>query len=154
MKRVIMLVIVAAAAIAGVQQLRAHCEVPCGIYDDPLRIALMREHVTTIEKSMNMIVTLSGEDGKNYNQLVRWIENKEYHADELQHIVAQYFMTQRVKPVDGANAAAHAAYVEQLSLLHQLLIAAMKSKQTTDLEQIAAMRGIIDRFEAAYLKKQ
>lgn len=153
MKRVIVLVVIA-VVFAGVQQLRAHCEVPCGIYDDPLRIALMREHVATIEKSMNMINTLSGEDEKNYNQLVRWIGNKENHADELQRIVSQYFMTQRVKPADAADPAAQAAYVEQLSLLHQLLIAAMKSKQTVDLEHVAAMRGIIDRFEAAYLKKQ
>ena len=30
----------------------SHCEVPCGIYGDPMRLDVMAEHVTTIEKSM------------------------------------------------------------------------------------------------------
>ena len=77
----------------------AHCEVPCGIYDDAARIALMREHITTVEKSMHMVEELSGAESMNYNQIVRWVNNKETHADEIQHIVSQYFMTQRVKPV-------------------------------------------------------
>jgi len=153
MKRATVLVMLA-LAVAGVQQLRAHCEVPCGIYDDPLRIALMREHITTIEKSMNMIRTLTGESEKNYNQIVRWIDNKEHHAEELQHIAWQYFMTQRIKPVDATDKVGHAVYVQQLAVLHELLIAAMKAKQTVDLEHVAAMRGLVDRFEASYLKKQ
>ena len=74
----------------------AHCEIPCGIYDDAARFTEMREHVATIEKSMNQISEL--EKGGNANQLVRWVSNKEHHANEVQHIVSQYFMTQRVKP--------------------------------------------------------
>jgi len=151
MRNTIVLITMLLAVMWG-QQVRAHCEVPCGIYDDPLRIALMREHIVTIEKSMNMIRTLSGEEEKNYNQIVRWVNNKEHHAEELQHIVSQYFMTQRVKPVDPGDESGHAAYLEQLGLLHELLIAAMKSKQTIDLEQIATMRRLVDGFEAAYLK--
>ena len=33
----------------------AHCEIPCGIYDDQLRAKLIAEHATTIEKSMKKI---------------------------------------------------------------------------------------------------
>ena len=32
--------------------LDAHCQVPCGIYDDPARIAELREDATTIEKAI------------------------------------------------------------------------------------------------------
>ena len=32
--------------------------------------------------------------------------NKEEHANQLQHIVTQYFMTQRIKPVDQKDEAA------------------------------------------------
>lgn len=39
----------------------AHCEIPCGIYGDQARVDLIREHVTTIEKSMDMIEKLSKE---------------------------------------------------------------------------------------------
>ena len=37
----------------------AHCEIPCGIYDDQLRTQLIAEHATTIEKSMKKINELS-----------------------------------------------------------------------------------------------
>ncbi|MDD3643716.1 MAG: superoxide dismutase [Ni] [Candidatus Krumholzibacteria bacterium] len=151
MKRALVLMAIMLSFI-GVRQMYAHCEVPCGIYDDPLRIALIREHITTIEKSMKMIVDLTGEDGKNYNQIVRWISNKEHHAEELQHIVWQYFMTQRIKPAAADDEEGRAAYLEQLTLLHELLIGAMKSKQTVDLTHVAAMRDVVDRFEASYLK--
>ena len=36
----------------------AHCEVPCGIYDDTMRLDQIAEHVKTIEKSMNQINAL------------------------------------------------------------------------------------------------
>jgi nickel superoxide dismutase len=39
----------------------AHCEIPCGIYDDHARIHMILEHVTTIEKSMNQITAISKE---------------------------------------------------------------------------------------------
>ena len=127
----------------------SHCEIPCGIYDDGMRIKLIREHIDTIEKSMNMIKKLTGQQEKNYNQIVRWINNKEAHAEELQHIVYQYFMTQRINPV-GEEDEEYGRYIEEVTLLHQLLIGAMRSKQTLELDHIANMRKLVDRFEKAY----
>ncbi|MFH1965988.1 MAG: superoxide dismutase [Ni] [Acidobacteriota bacterium] len=75
----------------------AHCEIPCGIYDDEARVAMLLEHTTTIEKSMREVKALENADPGNANQLIRWVMNKEHHANELQEIVTQYFMTQRVK---------------------------------------------------------
>jgi nickel superoxide dismutase len=131
----------------------AHCEIPCGIYDDGLRITMIREHIDTIEKSMKTIVSLSAEGEKNYNQLVRWIGNKDEHADEIQHIVSQYFMTQRIKPVVSDDPA-YGSYVAKLTLLHQLLIEAMKSKQTLEQEHIDSMRALLDSFEKLYFEKK
>jgi len=130
---------------------RSHCQVPCGIYDDPARLKLLAEHITTIEKSMNEIAKLSAEAKPNYNQIVRWVENKETHADELAHIVTYYFMAQRVKPTPASDAAAHAAYVKKLTLLHGLLVSAMKAKQTTDLAHVEKLRALLAEFRAAYL---
>ena len=89
----------------------AHCEIPCGIYDDEMRINMISEHIGTVEKSMNEIIKLEKEEHHNSNQLVRWIMNKEHHADEIQQIVTQYFMTQRIK-LDTKN------YDKKLGLLH------------------------------------
>ena len=131
----------------------AHCEIPCGIYNDELRIELMREHIQTIEKSTTSIVELSKASPVNYNQLVRWTGNKEEHANQLQEIVTQYFMTQRVKPADPKDAAATAAYVRQLTLLHAMLVQAMKAKQTTDLEPIERLKNLVGEFYEAYFGK-
>jgi nickel superoxide dismutase len=128
----------------------AHCEIPCGIYDDEARLDEIAEHITTIEKSMNQIIALSKEDSLNYNQLVRWINNKENHANELQHIVTQYFMTQRVKPIDKDDAKPRKAYAKKLTLLHRVLIYAMKAKQTTDLDNVEKLRSLLADFRSAY----
>ena len=107
----------------------AHCEIPCGIYDDEMRIKIINEHIVTVEKSMDQIIKLEKEEHHNSNQLVRWIMNKEHHAGEIQEIVTQYFMTQRIK-LDTKN------YEKKLGLLHQMLIYSMKCKQTTDLANL------------------
>jgi nickel superoxide dismutase len=125
-----------AAATAAVY---AHCQVPCGIFDDQMRIHMMEEHVTTIEKAMKQIAA-----GENQNQTVRWIVNKEKHADELTEIVTYYFMAQRIKPdMDG--------YDEKLGLLHEIMIYSMKSKQTADLANVEKLKELIHSFEHAYM---
>ena len=122
---------------------RAHCEIPCGIYDDHMRIHMIEEDATTIEKAMKEIVALSGQTPINHNQLVRWITNKETHASRIQETVYQYFMTQRIKAGDEK-------YQEKLVLLHQLLVYAMKCKQTTDLSNVMALRKSLNAFEELY----
>jgi len=132
----------------------SHCEIPCGIYDDEMRIKMMAENIATIEKSMNQIQLLSEEvaglDPQDMNQMVRWIQNKEKHAEDLVHIVTQYFMTQRVKPVDKEDSKAYEEYIEKLTLLHQMMFYAMKSKQTTDLANVEKLKSLLDSFEDAY----
>ena len=136
----------------GSPALFAHCEIPCGIYNDKLRIDLLKEHTDTIEKSMKQIAELSAAGEENYNQLIRWVVNKEEHANQFQHIVTQYFMTQRIKMPEDSSV--KEAYLNKLSLLHELLVLAMKSKQTTDIENCNKMRQVIDTFSNAYFGKE
>ncbi len=136
--------ILAAVLLAGFAvSAAAHCEVPCGIYDDALRAKLMHEHTLTIEKAMQQITDLSRAGVINHNQIARWVANKEKHATEIQHIVTQYFMTQRIKPQTKK-------YTEKLTLLHQILIAAMKCKQTTDTAHVKNIRALQQKFEKLY----
>ena len=130
--------------------LSAHCQIPCGIYDDSLRIDLMREHTETIEKSMNTIKDLQQTEEINYNQLVRWINNKDEHADKFNDIVTYYFMTQKIKPVDPNNESAYQKYQAQIELLHKMLVYAMRAKQTTDIENVEMLRELITKFEDSY----
>jgi nickel superoxide dismutase len=132
---------------------KAHCEIPCGIYGDSVRIALLYEHIQTVEKSMKQIEELSNQDEINYNQLVRWIVNKEEHAQKIQDIVSQYFLHQRIKIKNPADEEAYSKYVKQLTLLHELLVYSMKAKQTTNLEFIDKLRDTLHTFEHTYFEK-
>jgi nickel superoxide dismutase len=132
----------------------SHCQIPCGIYGDPSRFDMLAEHVTTIEKSMKQITRLSQEDNPNFNQIVRWVQNKEQHADELGHIVTYYFMAQRVKPVDKTKGEAHEKYIKKLTLLHEMLVYSMKAKQTTDLSNVEKLKTLSAEFRAVYLDKR
>jgi nickel superoxide dismutase len=125
---------------------QAHCEIPCGIYDDAMRIKLLREHVMTVEKSMRKIMELKAKTPLETNQLVRWINNKENHADKFQEIVCQYFLTQRIK-LDADK------YTTKLTVLHHMLIYAMKCKQTVDLDNVNKLNSLIDSFEELYFAK-
>jgi len=125
----------------------AHCEIPCGIYGDEARIDMLNEHITTIEKSMKEIIRLEGEEGHNANQLTRWIMNKEDHANKFQEIVTQYFMTQRINAGDDE-------YEKKLTFLHQMLVGAMKCKQTTDLEHVKTLRSLVKEFSSLYFEKK
>ncbi len=149
------LVLSAVFAVAVLSAVTAwsHCEIPCGIYDDELRYDLLEEHITTIEKSMTMTVQLSAEGDTNYNQLVRWIVNKENHADKFMEIVTQYFLTQRIKPADPDSGDEYEYYVTQVTLLHRMLVSAMKCKQTTDLAHVENLKELVAKSRKLYFEK-
>ena len=132
----------------------SHCEIPCGIYDDRMRISMIAEDITTLEKSMKLIVTLSTQKEENFNQIVRWIQNKEDHANKIAHGITQYFMTQRLKPAGQEGSEEHRDYLVKLTLLHEMLIYAMKAKQTTDLANVEKLRTLLDKFEKVYFGDQ
>lgn len=127
-----------------------HCEIPCGIYGDDGRFTSLLEDITTIEKSMKMINDLSAEPGKNMNQLVRWVNNKEVHADHVREVVVQYFLAQRIKePAAGDQEAYHA----KLAALHQMIRVAMKCKQTTDVANAKRLHDLTHTFQELYQAK-
>ncbi|MDQ1256819.1 MAG: nickel superoxide dismutase [Candidatus Hydrogenedentes bacterium] len=148
MKKNIMVMTVGLMLLAA-QPVFAHCQVPCGIFDDEMRAKMVEEHIVTIEKAMNEInETMANVEDLAYdgalkvNQMVRWIETKDEAADAIGEIVTSYFMAQRLKPVEGDDAAAKEKYVTQLTLLHEMLLASVAAKQSTDLAVVEKMRTI------------
>jgi nickel superoxide dismutase len=94
-----------------------------------------------------MIQELEKEKDHHANQLIRWIMNKEEHANHLQEIVSQYFMTQRILPEAKK-------YSKKIETLHHMLITAMKCKQTTDLSHVEKLRTLVADFEKLYFDKK
>ena len=85
--------------------------------------------------------------------IARWTFNKEKHAQEVQDIANAYFLTQRVKVADPADEKAYAAYVKHTTLLHQMLVAAMKCKQTIDLANVELLRKVAQQYKDHYFEQ-
>ena len=130
----------------------AHCQVPCGIYDDPARIAEMKEDAATIAKAITSLSELAGKaDAQSWNQAIRWTTTKEDHASNIITIVSEYFLTQKVKPV-AAGADGYDAYLASLADHHAVMRAAMVTKQTPTAESVAALNAAIERLAGHYVE--
>ena len=139
-----MMIVLVVSAVVPMGFLAAHCEVPCGIYDDGARFKRMMEDQSTIAKAIAGITSLAdANDATGHNQLARWVATKESHATNIQHVIAQYFMTQRLKAADPQ-------YVEKLTAAHAVMVAAMKCKQAADPATAEALDNAIHDFQHAY----
>ena len=145
------LLVTGLAGVAG-----AHCEVPCGIYDDDMRFAAIAEHITTIEKAVTQITDLVAQPPSvmTANQLTRWVMVKESHADQIRDIVTQYFLTQKIAVPAAADDQATAAYTAQLMAAHRVMRAVMKCKQRVDPNQVELLRQAAADFKQAYSSAQ
>ena len=145
-------VVVAAGALLAFQHVeaRAHCQVPCGIYDDDARVKQLQEDATTVAKAIASINELSGKhDAQAFNQSVRWVATKEDHASHIITTVAEYFLAQRVKPVT-AGADGYDEYLKSLADHHAVMVAAMKTKQSADPATVTALNAAIVQLATHY----
>ena len=149
MKNLILSVSAAVVSLAAPPIASAHCQVPCGIYADETVFATMHTDQHTIAKAMLEINKLSADPTKNANQLIRWVSNKEKHAQAIQDTVASYFLAQRIKHDEVDKA----AYSKKLALLHQITVYAMKCKQSTNADDAENLHKALDTFQAAYAGK-
>ena len=95
-----------------------------------------------IEKSQAHPRT-SKDDGQSHNQLARWVATKESHASKIQKIMAEYFLTQRIKS-SSKN------YEQLLKGAHSVMVAAMKCKQSTEASAAMDLKSSILAFQKIY----
>jgi len=128
-----------------------HCQVPCGIFDDPAMVAQLQQHAATIRKSMVQANELhtANDDLLSLNQKIRWIVQKEEHCGKIITTVSEYCLCQRVKADVFAN---DVDYVEALKSHHAVLQAAMKAKQTVDTVACDTLEAAITTMAKMYIK--
>ena len=115
---------------------RAHCDIPCGIYDP----AGAQTAARTVARMVELIGGINGTDVQAMNTFTRCVGVKEQHAElvkrEVQVIWSDYF-----KP----------EHLEKFPDLHDVCWkaskAASKVKQTTDLEAAKELLGLIDKID-------
>merc|ERR1711972_373074 len=112
-----------------------HCQVPCGIFDDPKLVADLKEAVATITKAMVQINELSATmNALNINQMTRWVNTKEEHCSRIITMVSEYCLCQRCKPVSDPKTPfkSEADYIDALRSHHKVMTSAVKCTQTVD----------------------
>ncbi len=130
----------------------AHCQIPCGIYNDDNVIEAMHTDYVTIEKACKQIEKLLEEPVKNAHQIARWITNKEAHATSIQDTVNHYFLAQRLK-LDEADSNRE-SYLKKLTLCHKVIVTAMNCKQSTDLANAKRLHDLLHEFEKLFGTKK
>ncbi|MEM1221292.1 MAG: superoxide dismutase [Ni], partial [Verrucomicrobiota bacterium] len=104
----------------------------------------MLEDAATVAKACKMIAELEGKtDPQSMQQVVRWVSNKESHAQKIIITMADYYLTQRVKP-------SQEDYVERLTKHHAIILAAMKAKQNADIKYADALSKAIKEIAVYY----
>ena len=143
-KKILMTLTLAASTLVLWVPAYPHCQIPCGIYDDRARLQLMLEDSATVEKSIKLIAELADKsDAQSKNQLMRWVANKEKHAQQIISTISDYFLTQRIK-------ADQKDYIKRLVKHHAVIIAAMKAKQNADSKSAKTLRKSIEALSAYY----
>lgn len=112
-----------------------HCQVPCGIFDDPKLVSDIQEAIATIRKASVQIGELRElKTALAVNQMVRWANTKEEHASKIIGLMADYCLAQRIKPISDPKTPfqTEAEYIAALAAHHKVMLLAVKCKQSAE----------------------
>ncbi|MFN2111962.1 MAG: superoxide dismutase, Ni [Anaerolineales bacterium] len=121
------------------QEAKAHCDIPCGIYDPtPAQIDAL-----TVVRMMDLMASLADGDEKSrieyHNSIARYIAVKEDHAEKAKHEI-------RVIWGDFIKDAHVEKYPELPGLVHKIMQLGSKCRQTAERANGLAFVDAINQF--------
>lgn len=122
---------------------KAHCDIPCGIYDPaPAQIDAL-----TVVRMMDLMAALEQGEEKGkleyHNTLSRYITVKEEHAEKAKHEI-------RVIWGDYIKDTHIEKYPELPGIVHKIMQLGSKSRQTSDREHGLAFVDAINQFAEVF----
>lgn len=122
---------------------KAHCDIPCGIYDPaPAQIDAL-----TVVRMMDLMAALEQGEEKGkleyHNTLSRYITVKEEHAEKAKHEI-------RVIWGDYIKDTHLEKYPELPGIVHKVMQLGSKSRQTSDREHGLAFVDAINQFAEVF----
>jgi nickel superoxide dismutase len=122
----------------GFERAKAHCDVPCGIYDPIIpQIAAL-----TVVRMIDLMTDLEGKGVKDLayqNTMARYIAVKEEHAEKVKHEV-------RVIWGDYLKAQHLEKYPQAHALVHEIMALGSKARQTVDREAALKLVEKLNEF--------
>jgi nickel superoxide dismutase len=119
----------------GITSAKAHCDVPCGIYD-PI---VAQISALTVVRMMDLMAALDSEGTAHDNSMARYISVKEEHAERAKHEIRVIFG-------DFIKEAHFEKYPELPELFHKIMQLGSKTRQTADREAGVAFVEAINQF--------
>ena len=119
----------------GFEQAKAHCDVPCGIYD-PI---VAQISALTVVRMMDLMAALEGDGVAYQNSMSRYVSVKEEHAEQAKHEI-------RIIWGDMISADHVSQYPELPELVHKIMKLGSKSRQTAERENGLAFVDAINKF--------
>ena len=118
---------------------KAHCDVPCGIYDP----STAQINALTVVRMMDLMADLASQgdstDVAYHNSMARYIAVKEDHAEKAKHEVriiwGDYIKPQHVEKHPGVN-----------ELAHNIMLLGSKCRQTADRDAAVEFVNAINQF--------
>lgn len=129
--------------IVNFEQARAHCDIPCGIYD-PITAQIAALTVVRMIDLMTDLESKSGDQGREYqNTFSRYVAVKEEHAEKAKHEVrviwGDYIKAQHVEQ-----------FPELPALTHKIMQFGSKVRQTTDRQAAVDFVEAINQFAQVF----
>lgn len=121
------------------ERAKAHCDIPCGIYD-PITAQIS---ALTVVRMIDLAIDLDGktpDKGLAYqNTIARYVTSKEEHAEkvkqEVRVIWGDYLKVQHLEKYPQAHA-----------LVHEIMALGSKSRQTVDRESAVKLVEKLNEF--------
>ena len=126
----------------GFERAKAHCDVPCGIYD-PISAQIA---ALTVVRMIDLMNDLGGQqDLASQNSLSRYVAVKEEHAEKAKHEI-RVIWGDYIKPNHLEE------YPELHGLTHQIMQLGSKCRQTVDRETAVGFVAAINQFAETFWK--
>lgn len=127
------------------EKAKAHCDIPCGIYD-PHAALIGALTVIRMIDLMNDLKNTHAPDSLEYqNSMARYIQVKEEHAEKVKHevrvIFGDYFKKEHVLD-----------FPELPELVHKIHQDASKARQTVDRHVAMELLSKVNRFAEIFWK--
>lgn len=127
------------------QRAKAHCDIPCGIYD-PITAQIAALTVVRMLDLMADLEGKGGEKGKDYvNTMSRYVAVKEEHAEKAKHEIRVIFG-------DYIKAPHIEQFPELPGLVHKIMQLGSKVRQTTDRAAAEEFVEAINQFAEIFWK--
>ncbi len=123
--------------------LSAHCQMPCGIYHDEMVYDQIDQYAETMYKGITVMNGNKLDSVHDFNDLTRWILEKEKESNTTAELISSYFLQQKIKPDEPET-------VKRLVAAHKLLFLIVAIKQNNEVKFVEQFAKQWDEFKLMF----